>query len=245
MRKQLELILTALLPVVVLVVGFFAITSRADLTTVVIPEGATAYYGKPGVDGKYFGKEIESTDLCGITNEFEIYTTSETADVFDSSIPDEIWWYRVQRWDFSSDDTPWGTNNATTNTYGLLNIYGDVVGTFPWSGHESHSRHTASDGTESVSVYAYVTTWKRHEHDNGKEYICPYFYKSSSTYRYFCEDSSEFWGDYIHVTDTWEKDHPKVDFFRDPEFRDDEQLILSREARKFGFWIDCMEVNPD
>ncbi len=234
MRKQSGLIIAALLPVMVLVIGFCVVTSKAGLDVDVCPAGAEPYYGPPGVDGMYFGTEISSSDLCGVVNGFDTYVTTENASVSDSWVPDEINWHREQRWDFTSDATPWGTNTAEVTTSGLLNIFGDVVDGFPWSGSESHSRVVPNVGETYVAVDASVTTWMHHSHDNGIEYVCPYYYKESTTYKYYCESAEIDFGNLLEVFD---------EDFGDPEFRPDQPDTLSRWSQDTNSWHDCIEVN--
>lgn len=256
MRKQLDLILTALLPAMVLIVSFFAVSSKAGLKRDISPEGATPFYMD---EDNNFGPEIKSDNLCPPVDPdegFDIYQTSETATVSDTSIEDEIRWYRFQRWDFTSDNTPWGTNYAEATTSGLLTVVDEnevsrgTSGTgFPWSGYEIHSR---------TSQYQYVTTtadltgWRYYQHDaNEIKYICPNYYKFSSNYRYYCKTGSVDPGlGYKEVYNHRKKG--KDYFFSDPDFPDEEQLILGREvlrkvgdngSSQTGDWHYCIEVN--
>lgn len=244
MRKQLELILTACLPVVILIVGFFAVSSRADLTTTVSPDAATDYYGFPGMNQVHFGTEITSSDLCGTTNGLEIYDTVENASVSNSDILNEIAWDRSQSWGFAN--TPWGVNYAITSTNGLLNVEFDVTDGFPWSGFETHTRYLEDDGSLSVLVIADVTRWMPHEEDE-EHYICPYSYRSSTEVRYICDSNPPLhvWDTFKLITNIWVRDHIRVDYFLDPEFRDEEQTILARKSFEWGEWHNCMKVNPD
>ena len=240
MRKQSDLILTALLPVIALVIGFFAVTSNAGLNSreTASPAAAGPYYRAPGVDGQYFGSEISSSDLCGEANGFDIYVTSESASVSAGDRPRVVDWYRFQRYDFASD-TPWGTNSAEITYSGALSWTsevssgGDGTTGYPWSGDESHSRHTPSDGETYVSVYGSVTGWKKKTH-SGTRYICPNFYKSQSTYRYYCDTGEIDYGNYMEVRDSE---------FGDPEFRPDQPDILSRWSDDTDSWHDCIEIN--
>ena len=152
MRKQLDLILAALIPVMVLAVGFLAVSSKAGLRKDVNPEGATDYYGNG------FGPEINSNHLCPDAN-FDIYQTSESASVSVPNFPGKplIRWYRFQRWDFNTHNTPWGTNFAEVTTSGLININakennlyvmprgGSSTTGFPWSGYETHYRYPTNN----------------------------------------------------------------------------------------------------
>lgn len=233
MRKQSGLIMTALLPVIVLVIGFCVVTSKAGLDVTVTPEEAEPFYGPPGVDGQYYGTEISSSDLCGVVNGFDTYVTSESASVSDSVVPNEINWHCYQRWDFTSGSTPWGNNTAEVTTSGLLNICLDVYDGFPWSGSESHSRVVPDDGDTYVAVYGSVTTWKRYSHDNEIEYVCPYSYKKRTTYKYYCDTNVADNGDLLQVSDA---------DFGDPEFRPDQSDTLSRWSDDTDSWHDCIEV---
>ena len=90
----------------VLAVGFFAVSSNAGLTTNVSPKGATPYNEEKD---NGFGPEINSHHLCP-DQDFDIYQTTETASVSVPNYPGKplIRWYRFQRWDFTSSNTPWG-----------------------------------------------------------------------------------------------------------------------------------------
>ena len=238
MRKQLDLIFTALLPVIALAIGFFAINSNAGLNNRerANPTGAGPYYRAPGVNGQYFGAEINSDDLCGVVNGFDIYVTSESASVSAGNRPRVVNWYRFQRFDFTSDDTPWGTNSAEiTYSGGLSWTYdvssgGDHTTGYPWSGSESHSLHSPSSG-DYVSVYGSVTGWKK-ETEDGTRYICPNYYKSQTTYRYYCNGVTDY-GDLLEVKDS---------DFDDPEFHPDNPDTLSRWSQDTNSWHDCIEI---
>lgn len=263
MQKRLELFLTALLPIVVLVVGFFAVSSKAGLDTDVSPEGARPFYG-PG-----FGKEVTSDQLCPPSDPdegFDIYQTSETATVSDTRHRDLIRWHRSQRWDFMSDNTPWGTNNVETTTSGLINIHykengnylvprGSTGTGFPWSGYEVHTRGPTNTDVDYILVYAYVTGWRYYKHTaNGKEYICPNYYKTHGNYKFYCNTRSYVPGSGFKEVYN-QRRNDKDYYFSEPMFRDEEQLILSREEIKIvdreqvhedkhtGNWHSCIEVN--
>lgn len=242
MRKQLEIILTALLPVVVLAVGFFAVSSKAELNKreTANPVAAGAYYRIPGVGGKYFGPEIYSSDLCSPADpdDFDIYVTSENASAFASHIPNAVYWHRFQRWNFTSEETPWGTNSAEITYNGNIGWKGDDLGVGngrPWSGYEYHSR-SIIDGEEVIYSGSDVTGWRKYTDENGKNHICPKFHKSGQSYKYYCE--------------TGKKDDPLVRVkegdFGPFKFVDAEQQVVRRWADKTQRWYYCIKlVEPE
>ena len=65
---------------------------------------------------------------------------------------------------------------------------------------------------------------------NGKEYICPNYYKTNSTYPYYCKSFDYDQGDLKEVYNS--RTEGKDYFFSEPIFQDEEQLILSREELK-------------
>ena len=96
-----------------------------------------------------------------------------------------------------------------------------------------------------------MTGWRYYQHAaNGKEYICPNYYKYSTKYKFYCETEEISYGDdfkEVYNSRMGNKDY----FYSAPMFRDEEQLILSRQvmqkngndAEPTGDWDDCMEVN--
>jgi len=86
LRKNLDLIFDALLVMVVVGIGFWSSHARARLNTGerAHPANSGFYYRTPGVNGKWFGPEINSLTLCpGVHNpynnrgQFDIVETIE------------------------------------------------------------------------------------------------------------------------------------------------------------------------
>ena len=239
MRKQLELILTALLPVMVLVIGFFVVTSKAEINRnreTADPELAGDYYRYPGKDGKYFGAEINSSLLCGTITGFNINATSENATVSASDISGAVDWNREQVWSFNAT-TPWETDSATITYTGALSWKlevssgGDHTTGYPWSGYEYHDRAIADNGDVIVLVSGYVTGWKKEEVE-GTKYICPNYIKTVQDYRYSCETwAVDSWGDIDDIEDS-ELDVPE-----------EHNGVLSRKRIGTNDWYDCIELN--
>ena len=255
MRKQLELSLTAGLPVLILIVGFIAVTSRASIWPheTAEPESAAPYYrdaryhpthptpDPENTDGKYFGVEIYSTNLCGpcpCYYPFDVTSTSETATTPRGSAPDRIYWYRNQSWVFADSMTPWGTANANF-TSSKDYVYSTLSDGFPWSGTESHFRRNDDKG-RYIQVSARVTRWKKTAFDK-QHYLCPYEYKFSNTYKYYCQSGEVEWGDYIEVKDS-ESDKDRHHHFSDPRMRDDMPGVLTREVVQTGVLHDCIQI---
>ncbi len=248
MRKQLELILTALLPVMVLVIGFFVATSKAGLNNVETADPAEAgpFYRTPGSehDGEemHFGPEIYSTTLCPGGDDFnvgfDIYVTWENADVWIPQIPNAVHWYRFQRWDFTSEDTPWGTNTAEITLDDDIGWEGENLGdSFPWNGYESHSRSIIDD---EVRVYSSsdVTTWGKYTVGE-KKFICPMFHKVGKDnnrgydVKYSCDLGRTLQDTLIRV---------REGDFGPFEFVDAEQQIRRRWADKTQRWYYCLKL---
>jgi hypothetical protein len=125
-RRPLELFLTAILPVAVLLIGFFTFSLHAGLRPgleTAYPSASGDYYRSPGKDGKYFGPQIYSDTLNGgrFNNGFEIVYTNESGTISVSSSPSTVNWSLYQCWEFSSehDLPPWGT------TYSFIRHYND------------------------------------------------------------------------------------------------------------------------
>lgn len=254
MRKQLELILTASLPVVILIVGFIAVTSRASIWDheTAEPEGAAPYYrdarnhpthptpDPENTDGIYFGVEIYSTNLCeSADNDFDIESTYEVATTPRQSAPDRIYWYRNQSWVFSDSETPWGTayaNFTSSKDY----VFSTLPDGFPWSGTESHWRGNDDQGMY-IQVSARVKRWKTTTFDN-QHYLCPYEYKFSNTYKYYCDSGDKDWGDHIEVKDS-ESGNDRDHHFSEPRMREDMPGVLTREVVQTGVLHDCIQIN--
>ena len=213
MRKQFELILTASLPVVVLIVGFFAVTSQATLRwyETANPSEAGAYYrdGEENDEGISFGPEVNSGNLCGpLTNDFDITSTYESASISASSTPNKVSWYRFQDWRFNSSNTPWGTDNVNITLSYDYDWDGEELanGGFPWSGWEDHWREHNEEGMV-VPSRGHVTTYKTTFFNNSK-FMCPDYVKIV-TEGFFvrCSDLGTDWIGYYN-TDDHDKFHP-------------------------------------
>ena len=149
LRKNLDLIFDAFLLILVLGIVLWNNQARARLNPGerAHPPSSGSYYRTPGVNGMWFGPELNSLTLCeGVHNpynnrgQFDIVETIESARVSASRIPGAAHWYRGQWWYFGTDETPWGTN------YSYITLYDDLgpseisagSGTtgYPWSGVE-------------------------------------------------------------------------------------------------------------
>lgn len=244
MRKQskpLELIMTALLPVAVLSIGFFTFSIRAALNSgeSAYPEESGDYYRYPGKDGMYFGPEIYSDTLNGgrFNNGFQIVYTNENGYVSASSTPNAVSWYRNQVWSFSDDHDlpPWGTTSSYISLrddlgWSEISSGGGTTG-FPWAGYEIHE---SAAGSTRVTGSAEVTGYKRHTEPDGTRFICPMFYKKGS------------WvyqpGKTTKSTVKYAKKHQ----FGAPEFHEDAPDTLRRKVLKGDFkgtWHSCIELN--
>ena len=240
----------------ILIVGFLAVTSRASIWEAhetAEPSGAAPYYrdatkienpilDPENVEGIYFGVEIDSTHLCGPpTFAFDITSTYEYAITPTQSAPDHIYWYRNQSRVFNSSNTPWGTayaNITSGKDYNWDHLERNPG--FPWSGTETHYRH--DDQGRYVVTSSNVKRWKTVRANNLK-YLCPYEYKTSSTYRYNCESGTYDYGDLIDVKDSEAEVRSEHNHhFADPDFRDDAKLIYSRQVVETGVWHDCIMI---
>ncbi len=248
MRKRLELILTALLPVAVLSIGFVTFSSKAGLNSneTASPKASGDYYRAPGKDGMYFGPEVYSSTLNGgpFNNGFEIVYTNECGSVSASSTPNAVSWHRNQVWSFSTDpehDTPpWGTTSsyiALRDDLGWdeISLGGGTTG-YPWAGYEIHESEADS---LIVSGWTDVTGYRRHpvdaDADDEPIYICPMYYKT---------------GDWVYDGATGGKSPDNVEEYKQskgrfgpPMFRDEEEQILSRFVADLDRWFDCIELN--
>ena len=105
--------------------GRLAAGERIILQEIAAPEAAGDYYRRPGKliasedENRWFGPEIDSRVLCPMTPHpfndagfFDIIYTREDAQVWPSSRPGRVWWYRKQEWRFATADTPWGTDTV-------------------------------------------------------------------------------------------------------------------------------------
>ncbi len=204
MRKQLEIILTALFPIMVLAIGYFVVSSKVQVQanqTTFYPAEAGPYYDDPGVDGTYFGVEINSDDLCDVQNGFNIASTTEAASIRRIRAANGnlgIRWSRTQDWRFG-DVTPWGGDSAYiiyTDDMGWGEVYDPektgITG-FPWEGSESHDRYVY-EGKQYIFTFAVVTGYERLTHNNIK-YVCPRYYKSVYNIIYSCSAKATHWAD--------------------------------------------------
>ena len=247
MRKQLELILTACLPIMVLAVGFFATTSKAGLSSreTADPTAAGPYYrnADENDEGYYFGSEIRSNTLCPGNSDynvgFDIYQAWENADVWAADKPNAVHWHRFQRWDFTSVSAFWGTNAAEITYDGELgwdtDDIGDGIG-FPWNGYESHSRRII-DGEEVIYSDADVTTWGKYTDANEKRHICPKFHKytpANKYYKYFCRTGQ--------IVDPIIRIKESDGDFGPYEFADAEQQVVRRWVAKNRRWYYCIKI---
>ncbi|RKU14780.1 hypothetical protein C6501_07740 [Candidatus Poribacteria bacterium] len=248
-RKALDLILTALLPVAVLSIGFFTFSLKAGLTPgleTAYPTAAGPYYrydpDNPNPEDMYFGPEINNTTLNGgdWNQGFEITYTNENAYISVSSKPGTVNWSRNQVWNFSTnhDAPPWGT------TYAYIYLNRDIkwdyisngvntdVG-YPWAGYEIHE---SGEGSLIVTGEAEVTGYRKHTENDGTKYICPMYYKIG-TWVYRPDGPT-----YLYLRFAKEVD----DEFGDPEFHPDTPDTLSRrviDGNLEGTWFDCIELN--
>ncbi len=239
-RRPLELFLTALLPVAVLLIGFFTFSLKAALNSgeSANPAASGDYYRSPGKDGMYFGPEIYSDTLNGgrFNNGFEIVFTNEMGSVYASSIPNAINWRRHQSWYFSTehDAPPWGT------TYSYIDLNDDLGwseissggGTtgYPWAGYEMH--YSDPDST-TVTGIANVTGYRQHTEDDGTKYICPMYYKTG-TWVYTPQGSN--------LNLKFARKHE----FGAPQFHEDAPDTLRRQVvagELVGTWLNCIELN--
>ena len=218
-------------------------SERIILQEIAIPEAAGDYYRRPGKfivsedENRWFGPEIDSRVLCPMTphpyNEggfFDIIYTREDAEVWPSSRPGRVWWYRKQEWRFATADTPWGTDTVRitlASEIGWTDIdSGDSTTGFPWSGFEEHwrDRDFVKSKSEIIGYYPY-------EHA-GKKYLAPKYVKSG-TLDYMCATGS---GRMNLTILSHLEGH-----FTDPVFRGKSNQISRREKRTDN-WYDCMPL---
>jgi hypothetical protein len=246
MRKQLELILTASLPVVVLIGGFFAVTSRASIWNyeTADPSGAAPFYRDArghGVndlenpEGIYFGVEISSSDLCGSTTpELDIVSTSESASISSSSLsPNHVYWYRYQGWYFNTTNTDWGTDYAYITLSKDYQWDSDhISGGGAWSGFEYHYREHHAEMV--VTSQADVMRWEKTTFNESK-FMCPFFRKTVwEGFAYHCDDGATDYGDYDDTDD---------DIFHPADTHPDYPLLLSRVLESTGVHYFCIKLD--
>ncbi len=262
MRKHLELILTASLSVMILIIGYLAVTSQATIhnNETAYPSGAAPYYRDDAEndEGKKFGPEANSDAICPnpVDDEwnkgFNINGVTETATVTVSTIPGAVEFDRTQTWTFLGE-TPWNSNSVVIVRSAPVN-WDNIDGTttnrtgYPWSGNEYHSRYfwDADDGGDDryyIITGSHVTGWKRFERDNRK-WICPKHYKRLVGVAAPCGDVDIYWGNEPVVV--WKEE------FSEPTFRDEAKTILSRlvegdddDGRPWfrNVWFNCIELN--
>lgn len=212
-----------------------------------MPEAAGGYYRKPGKfvasenGNRWFGPEIDSRVLCATTahkfNEagfFDIIYTREDAEVWPSSTPGKVWWYRRQEWRFATADTPWGTDTvhitlASEIAWADIDAANSVTG-FPWSGFEEHWR----DG-DAIKSKAAVVGYHRYEHA-GKKYLAPKYYKGG-TLTYFCSTGQG-------IPNLKVLQHTDGDFTR-PQLRHDTNILSCQEKgteKSTDAWYNCVPL---
>ncbi len=245
MRKNLDLIFDGFLLVLVLGIAFWNSHARARLNPGerAHPPSSGSYYRTPGVNGMWFGPELNSLTLCeGVHNpynnrgRFDIVETIESAAVSASRIRGALHWYRGQWWYFSTDDTPWGTNYSYITLYDDLgpseiSAGGGTTG-YPWSGVERHWR----DGN-IIRAQASVTGWRRYA--RGSElWICPMYYKiggwEGETLEVNCKTLRTWFPPDWNVLKQLDGD------FGPPTER--EPGVLSRKGKKTQQWYDCIKI---
>lgn len=227
--------------------GTYSDGERIVLHEEAVPEAAGDYYRTPGKliesegDTRWFGPEIDSRVLCPNTAHqfnkagfFDIIYTREDAEVWPSSRPGKVWWYRRQEWRFATPETPWGTDTVHVTLVSEIG-WADVdaantVTGFPWSGFEEHRREG-----DRITSKADVTGYHQYEHA-GKKYLAPKYYKYG-TLDYSCITTR---GRYNLKILTHTEGH-----FTSPEFRPEFNRLSLREkgaSTETGDWYDCILV---
>ena len=248
LRKNLDLLLNILLLLIVIGVISWTKFAGAKLNPGerANPAASGKYYRTPGQDRKWFGPEVNSLTLCeGVHNLynnrgfFDIVETIENAVVSKSSIRGALHWYRRQKWVFSSDKTPWGTNESiiTLNDdlgWSEINPGSGTTG-YPWSGIERHWREG-----NIIRAQASVMGWRRYARGN-ERWVCPMYYKIGG-----------WQGESLEVNcktlRTWFPPDWNVLKQRDGDFgRPVERKIgvLSRKGRRTQRWYDCIRIDAD
>lgn len=227
--------------------GAYSDGERIILKETAVPKVAGDYYRTPGKfiesegDIRWFGPEIDSRVLCPNTPNpynragfFDIIYTREEAQVWPSSRPGKVWWYRRQEWRFATADTPWGTDTAhfiLVSEIGWTDIDArNTVTGFPWSGFEEHRRNG-----DIIESKADVTGYHRYEHD-GKKYLTPKYYKIG-TLSYSCTTQG---GQLDMKILAHTEGH-----FTTPEFRPVVNKLSLREkgtSENTADWYDCIPL---
>ena len=223
--------------------GIYNDGERIIVQEIAIPKAAGAYYRNPGKyiasegENRWFGPEIDSRVLChkiahpfNDAGFFDIIYTREEAEVWPSSRPGKVWWYRKQEWRFATADTPWGTDTVRlilVSEIGWTEIdSGNSTTGFPWSGFEEHWREG-----DFVKSKAEIVGYYPYEHA-GKKYLTPKYYKSGTL-------------DYICATGTGRLNLKVLSHteghFTDPIFRPDSNQ-LSRREKGTDNWYDCLPL---
>ena len=220
---------------------------RVILREIAIPEIAGEYYRKPGKfvvaagENRWFGPEINSRVLCPNTTDefnktgfFDIIYTREDAEVWPSSTPGKVWWYRRQEWRFANDNTPWRTDTAhiilvSEIDWEQIDPTDSITG-FPWSGFEEHWREgdLVKSKSEIIGYYQY-------EHE-GKKYLTPKYYKQG-TLSYSCTTAERQRN--LKVLRHTERE------FTLPEFRPEVNKLSRREkgtSKDTSNWYDCIRL---
>ena len=243
--KNWDLIFDAFLLVVVLSIGFWNTYAKARLNPGerAQPANSGFYYRTPGVNGTWFGPEVNSLTLCaGVHNpynnrgRFDIVETIENATVSASRIRGALHWYRGQQWRFSTNDTPWGTNFSYITLrddlgWSEISAGGGTTG-YPWSGVERHWR----DGN-IIRAQAFVMGWRRYAR-GAEQWICPMYYKiggwEGETLEVNCK-----------TLRTWFPPDWNVLRQRDGDFGPPVERkpgVLSRKGKKTQQWYDCIRI---
>lgn len=227
--------------------GKYTDGERIVLKETAAPKAAGDYYRRPGKfvesegDTRWFGPEVDSRVLCPSTEHqfnkagfFDIIYTREDSEVWPSSRPGKVWWYRQQEWRFATADTPWGTDTihiVLVSEIGWTDIDAqNTVTGFPWSGFEEHWREG-----DYIQSKAEVTGYHRYEHDE-KKYLAPKYYKRG-TLRYACATTRRQHN--LKVLSHIEG------HFTIPEFRYEPNKLSLHERgapEKVKDWYDCIPL---
>ena len=220
---------------------------RVILREIAIPEAAGDYYRKPGKfvvnegENRWFGPEINSRVLCATTADafnktgfFDIIYTREDAEVWPSSTPGKVWWYRRQEWRFATANTPWRTDTVhiilvTEIGWEQIDPTDSITG-FPWSGFEEHWREENIVKSKSEIIGYY-----RYEHE-GEKYLTPKYYKHGTS-SYFCATTQS-----QHNLTVLKHNQGH---FTPPEFRLEVNRLSRREKgtpKDTDNWYDCIPL---